>query len=107
MNNPVSMKSWSPYVAGAGTGILSWFEFATADRPIGVTTAFEYRAALPEKAVVPQVEQTNDYFANKAAEGKPPKIDWEWMLVVGVFIGAKTLGRLRCRTSRIHHRGCE
>lgn len=88
MTNPLTMKSWSPYVAGAGIGLLSWFAFATADRPIGVTTAFEYSAALVEKAVAPQVERTNDYFAKKEAEGKPPKIDWEWMLVVGIFVGA-------------------
>ena len=25
MANPLSMKSWSPYVAGAGIGLLSWF----------------------------------------------------------------------------------
>ena len=88
MINPLSMKSWSPYIAGAGIGILSWFAFASADRPIGVTTAFEYSAALTEKTVAPQVEQTNNYFAKKSAEGKPPKIDWEWMLVVGIFVGA-------------------
>lgn len=88
MTNPLSMKSWSPYVAGAGIGLLSWFAFASADRPIGVTTAFEHSAALAEKAVAPQIEQTNEYFANKQAEGKPPKIDWEWMLVGGVLIGA-------------------
>ena len=86
MANPFTMKSWSPYVAGAGIGILSWFAFASADRPIGITTAFENSAALVEKTAVPQVEQTNDYFAKKEAEGKPPKIDWEWMLVLGVFI---------------------
>jgi hypothetical protein len=98
MANPLTMKSWSPYVAGAGIGLLSWFAFATADHPIGVTTAFEHSAALAEKAVVPQIEQTNDYFAEKKAEGKPPKISWEWMLVVGVFIGAiisSTLSRDR------------
>ena len=88
MTNPLTMKSWSPYIAGAGIGLLSWFAFATADHPIGVTTAFEHSAALVEKAAVPQVAQTNDYFTKKEEEGKPPKIDWEWMLVIGVFIGA-------------------
>ena len=88
MTNPLFMKSWSPYVAGAGIGLLSWFAFATADRPIGVSTAFEYSAALAEKTAVPQVAHTNAYFSKKEAEGKPPKIDWEWMLVIGVFIGA-------------------
>lgn len=88
MTNLLIMKSWSPYIAGAGIGLLSWFAFASADRPIGVTTAFEYSAALVEKGVAPQVEQSNDYFAKKEAEGKPPQIDWEWMLVVGIFVGA-------------------
>ena len=88
MINPVTLKSWSPYVVGAAIGVLSWFTFATADKPLGITTAFEYTAALAEKAVIPSFEQTNEYYAAKAKEGKSPKIDWEWMLVVGVFVGA-------------------
>ena len=73
---------------GVGVGILSWIVFATADHPLGVSTTFETTAALTEKAIAPQVEQTNPYFASKAEEGKPPKIDWEVMLVVGLFAGA-------------------
>ena len=88
MDNPSTHKSWSPYLVGAGIGVLSWFAFATADKPLGITTAFEYTAALIEKAAIPNFEQTNEYFAAKAKESKSPKIDWEWMLVLGVFIGA-------------------
>ena len=88
MSNPFTMKSWSPYLVGIGIGILSWFAFATADHPLGISTAFEHTAALTDKAVVPQEEQTNEYFAKKAQEGKPPKIGWEWMVVFGVFLGA-------------------
>lgn len=84
----LALKSWSPYFAGAGIGILSWFAFATADHPLGVTTAFESTAALTQKTIAPELEQTNGYFRKKDSEGKPPKIDWEWMLVIGVFIGA-------------------
>ena len=94
MTNPLTMKSWSPYAVGVGIGLLSWFAFATANHPLGVSTAFEHTAALTEKAVVPGVEQTNGYFAAKAAEGKPPKIGWEWMLVLGVFVGAYLSSRL-------------
>ena len=83
---PLRMKVWSPYVVGAGIGILSWFTFATADKPIGITTAFEYSAALTEQAAAPEV--TQPYIEAKAKDGKVPKIDWEWMLVLGVFIGA-------------------
>lgn len=88
MTNPLTMKSWSPYVVGIGIGVLSWFAFASADQPLGISTAFEHTAALVEKAVVPQAEQTNEYFAKKAEEGKSPKIGWEWMVVLGVFVGA-------------------
>lgn len=88
MITSLSQKSWSPYVVGALIGVLSWFAFASVDQPIGITTAFEHTAALVEKAAVPGLEQENEYFAAKKAEGDAPKIGWEWMLVVGVFVGA-------------------
>lgn len=87
-------KSWSPYLVGAGIGVLSWFAFASADHPLGVSTAFESTAALAVKGFSPGLEQTNSYFAKRAAEGKPPRIDWEWMLVVGVLIGAFASSKL-------------
>jgi uncharacterized protein len=96
MLNPLRMKSWSPFVAGAGIGILSGFAFATADHPIGITTAFENTAALTGQVATPELaERLNE---KKAAEGKAAKIDWEWMLVVGVFIGSwlsATMGKDR------------
>jgi uncharacterized protein len=88
MNNPLNMKSWSPYLVGAAIGMLSWFSFWSADRPLGVTTAFEHTAALAGKAVVPQLEQRHEYYGAMQREGNVPKIGWEWMLVLGVFIGA-------------------
>lgn len=94
MTNPLSTKSWPPYAVGVGIGLLSWFAFATADKPLGISTAFENTAALTEKAIVPGVEQMNGYFPAKDAEGKPPKIGWEWMLVLGVFVGALLSSRL-------------
>jgi len=92
--NIFSKKSWSPYYVGAAIGILSWFAFATADRQIGITTAFEYTAALGLQAAVPRVVQSNPYYAEKAKENKAPKIDWEWMLVLGVFAGSYLSSKL-------------
>ncbi len=94
MDNPFTKKSWSPYVVGAGIGMLSWIAFATVDHPIGVSTAFEHTAALTEQAVAPAIASANPYFLKKAEEGKPPKIDWEWMLVIGVLAGAWISSRL-------------
>lgn len=88
MSNLLTMQSWSPYLVGVSIGVLSWFAFATADHPLGVSTAFEHTAALAEKAAAPEAAQSNEYFAKKAEEGKPPKIGWEWMIILGVFVGA-------------------
>jgi len=88
------MKSWSPYVVGAGIGVLSWFVFATANHPLGITTAFENTAALTEQVTVPQAAHANPLITKKVSDGKAPKIDWEWMLVVGVFIGALASAKL-------------
>lgn len=87
-------QAWSPYLVGALIGLLSWFSFATADKPIGITTAFENSAALVQKGVVPDLAQQNPLFAERAKENKPPKIEWEWMLVLGVFCGAYASSKL-------------
>jgi uncharacterized membrane protein YedE/YeeE len=88
MTNPFTMKSWSPYVVGAAIGVLSWIAFATADKHLAITLQYEHIAALAEKAVVPQVEQSNKYYAVRAEQGLSPKIGWYMMLLVGVFLGA-------------------
>ena len=85
------LRAWSPYAVGALIGILSWFSFATADKALGITTAFEYTAALGVKAAAPAQATDNAYFSNPE---KKPAIDWEWMLVLGVFIGAYASSKL-------------
>jgi uncharacterized membrane protein YedE/YeeE len=75
--------TWSPYVAGIGIGVLSWLTFLFSDHPLGISTAFAKTAGMIEKALRgPKVAEKLYYQENK------PGIDWEWMLVVGVFIGA-------------------
>jgi len=74
---------WSPYVAGIGIGILSWVAFLLSDRPLGCSTAFARTSGMVE-----------GYFSTRGAEKRlyfrefPPVIDWEWMLVLGIVIGA-------------------
>ncbi len=66
--DPFTRKSWSPYAMGAGIGILSWFAFLTAERPVGITTSFEYTAAPGELAVAPDAARDNPYSPKKAEE---------------------------------------
>lgn len=76
---------WSPYVVGVGIGVLSWLTFLLSDRPLGVSTAFAKTAGMIEKAIRgPKVAEKTYYQENK------PAIDWEWMLVIGLFFGALT-----------------
>lgn len=79
----LKMKSWNPYVVGVLIGILSMFTFYTANKPLGVSTAFSRTAGMIEKFVAPEYVANNLYFQEKT-----PKIDWQWMLVVGILIGA-------------------
>lgn len=83
MSNPLARNSWSPYLVGVGIGVLSWFAFWSADHPLGITTAFEHTSALVLQAAMPGLAESNSYYQEQS-----PKIGWEWMLVVGVFLGS-------------------
>ena len=80
----------SPYLTGAGIGVLSWLSMATVKKPIGVTTAFESTAASLEQSLAPRLTGVNTYLKERD-EG--PKLDWEWMLVAGIGIGSYLAAR--------------
>ncbi len=79
----LKMKAWSPYAAGAGIGILSWFAFLLSDHPLGVSTAFAKTSGMLEKSL-----RGNQVLARAYYQRFVPGIDWEWMLVAGLFCGA-------------------
>ena len=85
----LTLKAWSPYAVGAGIGMLSWFAFLTADTPIGTSTTFVRAVAAAEKAVVPEHVARNPYFAKTG-----PRLDWQALLVAGLFLGAWISARL-------------
>ncbi|MCX6621139.1 MAG: YeeE/YedE thiosulfate transporter family protein [Acidobacteria bacterium] len=85
----LKLRRWSPYVVGSLIGILSWFAFVTADRPIGVSTALARTAGMVESLVAPAHVQHNPYFMKFR-----PTLDWEWMLVAGIALGAFASSRL-------------
>jgi hypothetical protein len=83
------MERWSPYAAGALIGLLSWFAFLSVDKPIGVSTAIARTAGMVEGAAAADHVAANPYFKKF-----PPVVDWEWMLVAGLALGAFTSSRL-------------
>lgn len=81
--NWFEMEQWPPYAVGVGIGILSWISFLLSDQGLACSTAFTRSAGMIERL-----------FRGKAVGAKPyyqkfiPEIDWGWMLVLGVLIGA-------------------
>lgn len=76
-------KSWSPYLAGALSGLVLIFSVWVAGKYFGASTTFVRSAGMIEKAFNAERVAVMDYFVKEA-----PKIDWQWMFVVGIFFGA-------------------
>jgi len=74
---------WSPYVVGAGIGVLSWLTFLVSRKPIGCSTAFVRTSGMIERLFIRERIGEKEYYM----EFKPV-VDWEWMLVFGVVIGS-------------------
>ena len=79
----LSMEQWSPYVVGTGIGLLSCLSFLLSDKPIGCSTAFSRTSGMIERLFRGQTVEEKAYYRKFV-----PSIDWEWLLVAGIFVGA-------------------
>ncbi|MCX8118972.1 MAG: YeeE/YedE family protein [Desulfobacterota bacterium] len=79
----LTMERWSPYLVGIGIGILSGLTFLLSDKPIGCSTAFSRTSGMIEGLFRGKGVKEKAYYRKFA-----PEIDWEWMFVFGIFIGA-------------------
>lgn len=79
----IERKSWSPYFAGALSGVLSIFSVLVAGKYFGASTTFVRSAGMIEKIVGPERVAQMSYFIKEV-----PEIDWQWMFVIGIFIGS-------------------
>jgi hypothetical protein len=83
MTGWLAMAAWSPYIVGAGIGVLSWLTFLLSDRPLGCSTAYAKTAGMVESAISRTTAGAMPYYRKFT-----PAVDWQWMIVVGVVIGA-------------------
>ena len=81
--NWLTETTWSPYVVGIGIGVLSWLTWFISHKPIGCSTSFARLAGMIEKLLRGSKVETRPYYK----EFKPI-IDWQWMLVLGMIVGA-------------------
>ena len=81
--------SWRPYIAGALVGLLAVLSAYVTTKQLGkpkylgASTTFVRAAGLIEKAAAPEHVKENQYFQSKKV-----KVDWQFMLVIGVLIGS-------------------
>lgn len=75
--------AWSPYLAGGLSGLVSIFAVLTANKFLGASTTFVKTAGMIEQSMAPERVSAMAYFIKEV-----PKIDWQWMFVVGIFVGS-------------------
>jgi uncharacterized membrane protein YedE/YeeE len=82
-------QRWRPYLAGALAGLLAiGSAYATTKilkktSYLGCSTTYVRAAGLIEQSVVPERVEKNAYFQKEKV-----KVDWQFMLVCGIFLGA-------------------
>jgi hypothetical protein len=74
---------WSPYLAGALSGLVLVLSVFIAGKYFGASTSFVRSAGMIEELFAPERVSQLAYF-----ESKTPKIDWQWMFVFGIFLGS-------------------
>ncbi len=79
---------WSPYIAGGCAGLVLVLSVWFTGKYFGASTSFVRSAGLIEKIFSAERVSQMDYFVKTA-----PKIDWQWMFVVGIFIGSLAASR--------------
>jgi len=76
--------NWSPYIVGAGIGMLSWLAFAVFGDPLGVTTAYSRIASLFAIPVI----GSDAVAANSYWKAMPLTWDYGVWFLVGIPLGA-------------------
>ncbi len=76
-------KGWNPYIAGALTGLLLVFSVWFTGKYVGASTTFVRSAGYIERVFDAERVSRMEYFKKEM-----PKIDWQFLFVVGIFIGA-------------------
>ena len=74
---------WSPYAAGIGIGILSWFTFLISKKPLACSTSFAKTSGMIERLFLGEKVALKPYYQKIGLA-----VDWQWMLVVGIIIGS-------------------
>lgn len=85
----VRREEWPWWQAGLLLGLLSMFAFYTANYYLSVSTTFSRAAGMIVGTVAPEHVVNNAYY-----KMVKPVVDWQFMLVLGLPIGAWLAARV-------------
>ena len=74
---------WNPYFAGGLGGLLLTLSVWITGKYFSASNAYVRTAGIMETTLGPERAAGMDYFTKYV-----PKIDWEWMFVIGIFLGS-------------------
>ncbi len=75
--------AWSPYLVGAGIGVLSWLTFYFSDEPIGASSFYATVAGFIGKLFARRHTEELAYF-----KAEPPTVNWSFVFVLATIAGA-------------------
>ncbi len=79
----LTMARWSPYAVGIAIGLLNCAAFVLCARPIGCSAAYARTSGMIERLFLGARAALKPYYRAFA-----PVVDGEWMLVLGIIVGA-------------------
>jgi len=82
-------EEWPWWQAGLLLGLLNMLAFYTADHYLAVSTTFSRAAGMAVGVVAPAHVAANAYW-----QKVKPIVDWQFMLVLGIPLGAYLAARL-------------
>jgi len=74
--------AWSPYLVGAGIGVLAWLTFYFSDKPIGASSFYAHVAGFIGKLFARRHTESLSYFKDN-----PPRVSWEFVFVLSIILG--------------------
>ncbi|WP_218915594.1 YeeE/YedE thiosulfate transporter family protein [Desulfomicrobium baculatum] len=74
--------AWSPYLVGAGIGVLSWLTLYFSDKTIGASSFYAFLAGFLGKRIAPGHTASLTYFKDN-----PPHVSWGFVFVGAIIVG--------------------
>ena len=82
-------KGWNPYFSGALSGVVAVLSVWFTGKYFGASTTFVRTTGMLEGIFTPERIAQMPYFMKEL-----PKIDWQWMFVIGIGVAAFIAAKL-------------